>query len=73
MAAAVRVTAVGAAAVVVAAALAVAVVVVTAVCVEARLIAVVVKVKNASKYMASLSTAALSLIDVNGIPVVGFG
>jgi hypothetical protein len=64
--------------VVVVAAVVVAVVVVAAVVVaaagvESRLVAAVVVVKEASKSMASLSTAAMSLIDVNGMSVVGYG
>jgi hypothetical protein len=51
----------------------VAAVVVAAVVVESRLVAAVVVVKDASKSMASLSTAAMSLIDVNGMSVVGYG
>jgi len=58
---------------VVAAAVVVAAVVVAAAAVESRLVAAVVVVKEASKYMASSSTAAMSLIDVNGMSVVGYG
>jgi len=52
---------------VVAAALVVAAVVVTAVGVESRIVAAVVVVKNASKFMVILGTAAMPLIDVNGM------
>jgi len=55
------------------AAVEVALVVVTAAGVESRLLAAVVVVKDASKSMASLSTAATSLIDVNNMSVVGQG
>ena len=41
--------------------------------VESRLVVAVVEVKEASKSMASSSTAAMSLIDVNGMSVVGYG
>ena len=58
---------------VVAAAVVVAAVVVAAAGVESRLVAAVVVVKEASKSMASSSTAAMSLIDVNGMSVVGYG
>jgi hypothetical protein len=51
----------------------VAAVVVAATGVESRLVAAVVVVKQASKSMASSSTAAMSLIDVNGMSVVGYG
>ena len=55
---------------VVVAAVVVAAVVVAAAGVESRLVAVV---KEASKSMALLSTAAMSLIDVNSMSVVGYG
>jgi hypothetical protein len=66
------VTAVVVAAVVVAMVV-VAAVVVTAAGVGSRLVAVVVVVKEASQSMASSITAAMSLIDVNGMEVVGYG
>jgi len=47
-------------------------VVVTAAGVESSLAAAVVVVKDPSKSMALLSTAAMTLIDVNGISVVGY-
>ena len=59
-------------AVVMVAAVVVAAVVVAAAGVESRLLAAVVVVKEASKSMASSSTAAMSLIDVNGMSVVGY-
>jgi len=51
----------------------VAAVVVAAAGVQSRLVAAVEVVKEASKSMASSSTAAMSLIDVNGMSVVGYG
>jgi len=48
-------------------------VVVAAAGVQSRLVAAVVLVKEALKSMASSSTAAMSLIDVNGMSVVGYG
>ena len=41
--------------------------------VDWRLVAAVGVVKEASRSMASSSTAAMSLVDVNGMPVVGYG
>jgi hypothetical protein len=41
--------------------------------VQSSLVAEVVVVKEASKSMASFSTAAMSLVDINGMLVVGYG
>lgn len=51
----------------------VAAVMVTAVGVGSKLVAAVVVFEDASTSMAQLSTAAMSLIDVNGMSVVGYG
>ena len=58
---------------VVVAAVVVTAVVVTAAGVESRLITVVAVVKDPLKSMASLSTATMSLIDVNSIVVIRYG
>jgi len=48
-------------------------VVVAAARVESRLIAAVVVVLDASKSIVSLSNAAMSLMNINGLLVIGYG